>query len=136
MPWPKSVPLLLALGLSGLGCGKVRDVRLCRGVARDINLAMDQIEALSKAKPLNELRIADRYAELAKTLTPRSVGDQPLAVALRDYVVVLRATETAVRTHDTLQKTQSSRIGEPRRELERLVKRERAASTRIEVACH
>lgn len=127
---------LLGLALSATGCGKLREVSLCRGLSHDINTAMDQIEALSKAKPPNELKIADRYAELAKTLTPRSLGEQPLALALRDYIAVLRATETAVRSHEAFQRTQSSRIGEPRRELERLVKREHTTLARVEVACH
>jgi hypothetical protein len=128
--------LALALALGTSGCGKVREVSLCHGVARDINDAVDEIEALSKANPVNELRIADRYGRLAKALEPRSQGEQPLAVAVRDHIAVLRATENAVRSHDTLQKTQPARVTEPRRELERLVKRERSTSARIEVACH
>jgi hypothetical protein len=129
-------PLLVALGLSLSGCGKFREVHLCRGLARDINGALDEIEALSKAKPIDELRIAKRYGQLATTLAPRARGEQPLAVAVRDYISVLQATETAVKAHDAMQKSQPGRIGEPRRELERLVKRERAAATRIEVECH
>lgn len=126
----------LAFALSACGCGKFREVSLCRGVVRDINAAMDEIEALSRAKPVNELRIADRYGQLAKTLEPRSLGEQPLALALRDHIAVLRATEAAVRGHDTLQKTQPARAGESRRELERLVKRDRSTAARIDVACH
>lgn len=129
-------PLLLALGLSASGCGKFREVSLCRGIARDVNGALDEIEALSKAKPVDELRIAKRYGQLASTLTPRAAGEQPLAVAVREYVTVLQATETAVKSHDAAQKSQAGRITEPRRELERLVKRERAAATRIEAECH
>lgn len=135
-PRPLSLLAALALALGVSGCGKVRKVSLCRGVARDINLAVEQIEALSKAKPIDTLRIADRYAELAKTLEPRAQGEQPLAVALRDHVTVLHATAAALRSQDALQKAPSSRTAEPRRELERLVKRERATTTRIEVACH
>ena len=130
--------LLLALagGASALGCGKFREVSLCRGIAHDTNQAMDEIEALAKAKPVNELRIAKRYGDLAAMLAPRAVGEQPLAVALRDYVSVLRATDVAIRSHDAVQKSQPTRVGEPRRELERLVKREHAAATRVEVECH
>ncbi len=129
-------PLLLALALCGSGCGKFREVSLCRGITRDVNTALDQIEALSKAKTVDEPRIAARYGQLAKTLEPRAQGEQPLALALRDHIAVLRATEAALRNHDSLQKAQSPRVAEARRELERLVKRERATATRIEVACH
>lgn len=134
---PLSLSLLaLALALGTAGCGKIRAVKACRGVVHDINTAIDDIEALSKAKPVNQARIADRYAQLAKTLESRAVGDQPLAVALRDHIAVLHATEAAVRSHDTLQSTQPARVGEARRELERLVKRDRSTAARVEVACH
>jgi len=128
-------PLLLALGLAGSGCGKFREISLCRGLARDINGALDEIEALSKAKPVDELRIAKRYGQLATTLAPRAQGEQPLAMAVREYIAVLHATEIAVKNHEATSKGQAARI-EPRRELERLVKRERAAATRIEAECH
>ncbi|HYQ17540.1 MAG TPA: hypothetical protein VEQ58_17325 [Polyangiaceae bacterium] len=135
--WPRgSLLLALLAGASTLGCGKLREVSLCRGIASDVNQALDDIELMSKAKPLDELRIARRYAALATTLTPRSVGEKPLAVAVRDYITVLHATEAAVRNHDNVQKTQPTRIGEPRRELERLVKRDHAAAARIDVECH
>jgi hypothetical protein len=128
--------LLLALGAPTSGCGKFREISLCRGLARDINAALDEIEALSKAKPIDEPRIAKRYAQLAKTLAPRAAGEQPLAVAVREYIAVLQATETAVKNHDAALKSQTGRSADSRRELERLVKRERAAATRIEAECH
>jgi hypothetical protein len=128
--------LVSMLALCLFGCGKLREVSLCRGVARDINSAMAEIESLSKAKPVNESRIADRYGQLAKALEPRAVGEQPLALALRDHIVILRATEAAVRLHDSLQKTQPARVGDARRDLDRLVKRDRTNAARIEVACH
>ncbi len=130
-----SLPLL-ALALCSAGCGKLRDVSVCRAVVRDVNTAIDDIEALSRAKPVNEARIADRYRQLAKTLEPRSVGEQPLAVALRDHIAVLRATEAAVRSYASIRETQPARIGEARRELERLVKRDRSTAARVEVACN
>jgi hypothetical protein len=129
-------PLLGVLALSGSGCGKFRDLGRCHGVVRDINAAVDEIEALSKAKPVDEPRIAQRYAQLAKSLEARAQGEQSLPLALRDHIVVLRATEAAIRNHDSLRKAGSPRISEARRELERLVKREHATAARVEVACH
>lgn len=134
----KSPPRLLAvaLALSALGCGKWREISLCRSVARDANQALDEIEALSKATPVDEPRIAQRYGKLAATLAPRAAGERPLPAALREYIAVLQATETALKNHDAAQKAQSPRLAESRRELERLVKRERAATIRIETECH
>lgn len=127
--------LALALGLSATGCGKFREISACRSLAHEVNGAMDEIEALAKAKPVDEPRIAQRYATLAKALQPRAQGETPLAQAVRDYIVLLQATDAALRNHAAARKTQYGKVTEPRRELERLVKRERAAATRIDVEC-
>lgn len=131
-----SLLLALALALASVGCGKFRQISACRAVARDVNAAVAEIEALSRAKPLDELRIAKRYAALAQSLQPRAVGDNPRAVALRDYIAVLQATDTTLRNHAAVLKASTgSKVAEPRRELERLVKREHAAAARLDVAC-
>ena len=127
--------LALALGASTIGCGKFREVSACRSIAREVNTAMDEIEPLSKQRPLDEPRIAKRYAALAQALKPRTLGESPLASAVREYVSVLQATEVALRNHAQALKTQYGKLNDPRRELERLVKREHAAATRIEVEC-
>jgi hypothetical protein len=126
--------LALALGLAATGCGKFREISACRSIARDVNGAMDEIEALAKAKPLDEPRVAQRYAALAKALQPRAVGENSLAQAVRDYIVVLQATDGVLRNHAAALKAQG-KVSDPRRELDRLIKRERAAATRIDVEC-
>ncbi len=128
--------LLLACALGAAGCGKFREISACRSVEREVNAAVGELETLGKAKPIDELRVAKRYAALAQALQPRSVGEAPLALAVRDYIVVLRATETALKNHVEAAKTQYGRPSEPRRELERLVKREHAAAARLEAECH
>jgi hypothetical protein len=129
--------LLVALALAALatGCGKFREVSACRSIAREVNTAMDEIETLSKARPMDEPRIAKRYAALAKALEPRAQGESPLAVAVREYVAVLQGTDVALRNHAQALKAQYGKVNDPRRELERLVKREHAAAARIEVEC-
>jgi hypothetical protein len=136
MSGPKLLPrLLIALALSATGCSKFREISACRSVARDVNSALDEIETLSHAKPLDEPRIAKRYAALAQTLQPRSLGETPLAQAVRDYVAMLKATEVALHNHAQAVQTPNGKVTEPRRELERLIKRERAAVVRIDVEC-
>lgn len=136
MSGPKLLPsLLMVLALSATGCGKFREISACRSVARDVNSALDEIETLSHAKPVDEPRIAKRYATLAKTLEPRSLGETALAQAVRDYIAILQATDAAVRNHAAALKTQYGKVTEPRRELERLIKREHAAVVRIDVEC-
>lgn len=126
--------LALALALTATGCGKFREISACRGIAREVNAAMDEIEALSRAKPVDEPRIAQRYATLAKTLQPQALGETSLAQAVRDYIVVLQATDAALRNHAAALKAQG-KVSDPRRELDRLVKREHAAAARIDVDC-
>jgi hypothetical protein len=126
---------LLLLSLTTCGCGKIREISACRALAKEVNTSLDEIEALSKKQPVDELRIADRYAALAKSLEPRTKGDSTLATALVEYVSVLQATSTAVRSHAAVMKSGSGRGNESRRDLERLLRRERAAVTRIDVAC-
>jgi len=126
----------LALCFASTGCGKFREVSACRGLAQEVNGAIDEIEAMSKKTPLDELGIAKRYARLATTLGPRSAGDKPLALAVRDYSAILRATDVALRAHADATKVQYGRVFEPRRELERLVKREHSAVIRIDSECH
>jgi len=130
-------PLLGALALAALatGCGKFREVSACRSIAREVNAALDEIEPLSKARPMDEPRIAKRYAALAKALEPRAQGESPLAGAVREYVAVLQGTDVALRNHAQALKTQYGKVNDPRRELDRLVKREHAAAARIEVEC-
>ncbi len=134
--WSGPLRLLLVLALGSAGCGKFREISACRGVEREVNTAVTEIEALAKAKPIDELKIAKRYATLAQALQPRSVGEKPLALAVRDYIVVLRATETTLKSHVEVSKTPYGRPSEPRHELERLVKREHAAAARLEAECH
>jgi hypothetical protein len=126
---------LIALAAFNQGCGKVREISACRSVARQVNTAMTEIEALSKAKPVDEARIAKRYAALAQALKPRADDKSPLAEAVREYVTILQATDTALRNHVQASKTQYGKVDQPRRELERLVKREHAATIRIDVEC-
>lgn len=128
--------LCLALCLASSGCGKFREISACRGLAQQVNGAMDEIEVLSKKTPMDEVGIAKRYGALATALQPRTVGDKPLALAVRDYAAVLRSTENALKNHAEAVRIQYGRGLEVRRELDRLVKREHSAVARIDAECH
>jgi hypothetical protein len=132
-----AVLLTLCLAVTNTGCGKIREIRACRGLSQDVNPVLDQIEALSKSRAEGrELLMAKQYAALAKLLAPRGVGDTALAGAVRDYANVLASTDGALRAHaEAVKSNNNSRITETRRELERLVKRERAAVARIALEC-
>lgn len=134
-PIPRLLALCLALGLTG--CGKIREIKACRGLSHDVNPTLDAIETLSKSKaPDRELLMAKQYGELSKRLAPRAVGEGALASAVRDYAALLASTDSALRAHaEALKANNGSRVAETRRELDRLVKRERAAVARISVEC-
>lgn len=136
MSGQKLLLFLVPLALGASGCGKLREVSACRAIVREVNPALDEVEQLAKQKPANELRIAQRYADLAKALAPRTQGDSALSAAVRDYVAILQATATAVRAHQAASQGPVTRSADSRRELERLSKRERAAASRIEAECH
>jgi hypothetical protein len=131
--------LLLALPvlLAGTGCGKVREIRACRGISSEVNPVLDRIEQLSRSKaPDRERQMAKQYSALSKRLAPRGLGDTALASAVRDYAGLLEATDVALRAHaEAVEAGNNTRMNETRRELERLVKRERAAVSRISIEC-
>lgn len=130
--------LCLALALGLTGCSRVREISACRALAREINPALDEIEALSKIQgPDSQRRMAKRYAELALRIEPHGAGATQLAGAVRDYTELLQATDAALRTHaDLVQAGAPTHANEPRRELDRLVKRERILAARIDAECH
>jgi LmbE family N-acetylglucosaminyl deacetylase len=129
--------LVICLALSATGCGKIAEIRACRSLSQDVNPVLDEIEALSKSKaPDRELRMAKHYGELSKRLTSRATGSTALANAVREYATLLASTDGALRAHAEATKANNgARMAETRRELERLVKRERAAIARIGVEC-
>lgn len=136
---PRSFALLLAVSAGfSLGCGRVREISACRTLAHEVNPALDRIAALSKSADGARLtRMASEYSELAKRLKPQASGKGALASAVRDYTAILESTAGALRSHAQLGSSGSpARAGESSRELERLVKRERAAVARIEAECH
>ncbi len=134
-----SIPRLLALclALGATGCGKVKEIKACRALSHDVNSTLDAIERLSKSnQPDRELLMAKRYGELSKQLAPRATGESALASAVREYAALLASTDTALRAYaEAVKANNGSRIAETRRELDRLVRRERATVARISVEC-
>lgn len=134
-------PVVIALAsfvlLGNSGCGRVREISACRTLVREVNPVLTEIESLSKRPGGgDQLGMAKRYAELAKQMKSHSERGGTLSTALREYASVLEATELALRAHEEATRlNQPARIAEKRRELDRLVKRERVAVTRIEVEC-
>ena len=78
-------------------------------------------------------RIAQRYAQLAGRLGPLTPASGELREALLEYAAVFQATDAALRLHaEATRVGQTTRVNEARRELERLVRRQKTAASRIE----
>jgi hypothetical protein len=133
-------PFVLSAGLALLltSCDRISEIRQCRALAREISQALDGVEALSTSTdPERTSRMAGAYDALAKTLSPRAEGGTPLAAAVRDYTSLIETTAHTLKAHaDAVRAGQAARIAETRRDLERIVKRERAAIARLSAECH
>jgi hypothetical protein len=128
------VVALAMVSLSTSGCSRIHEISACRAIAREVNGALDEVQKLSQAEPVDEPRIARRYGDLAKALVPHAQGQSGLAIAMREYIAVVQTTQSAVQAHATAVSTQAH-LAEARRELDKLTKRERAAASRIESEC-
>ncbi|RYZ04110.1 MAG: hypothetical protein EOO73_24810 [Myxococcales bacterium] len=131
---PAFVLALAWAALGTAGCARFREISACRAVVREVNGAMDEVQKLAEASPVDEPRIARRYGDLAKALLPYSQGEAPLAVAVREYAAVVESTRAAVEAHAVAASTKG-RTPEARRELDKVTKRERVAASRIENEC-
>jgi hypothetical protein len=132
--------LLMVSACMLAACGKLRDTSTCRAAVAVVNPAVSEIEVLRNKRAKQDIAalrtIAQRYADLATSLKPLSADSKQLVGALDEYRSVLGATAAAVRSHaDALEQGQGARATETRRELERLVRRERSAVTRLDVEC-
>jgi hypothetical protein len=122
------------------GCGNIRETRVCRAIARELNPALDEIEQLAKKPGVeNHRRIAERYAKLAARMKQLTPPEGNMKSALEEYASILAATDAAIRAHNEANGAngakQNNRVLEARRELERLVRREKAATSRIAAEC-
>jgi len=137
LPRPAVLALATLVLLASSGCGRVREISACRALAREVNPVLSEVEALSKLPGGgHQPTMANRYAELAARVKTRSQKGGTLATALAEYASILEATCLALRAHEEATRlNQPARITEKRRELERLVKRERVSVTRIDAEC-
>jgi chromosome segregation ATPase len=128
---------MLLMAASVGGCGKLSEIEACRGVARTLNAAFDEIERLQrKPGPASQQQLAARYGKLAKELKAYRPAQQKLDAQLEELSQIMVATETALRTHaEASAAGETPRATEARRELERLVRRQKTAASRFDSEC-
>ncbi|HVR18213.1 MAG TPA: hypothetical protein VMS65_00910 [Polyangiaceae bacterium] len=134
---PRAV-LVLAAILCTLGCGRIREVKECRALARIVNPALDEIaERVAKDRGAASYRFAAaRYGKLATELAhfrlgiPRAEGTvEELAEAMK------QASTQATQLADALEKRDAVVAGNARRDLTQLARQQKSITMRIHGDC-
>lgn len=137
----RSALLLAAVLLSGAsaGCSRMRGVSRCRALAQKVNHALDAVEAAtSEPKPgAKGYRTAStHYAALAKELEGFDAERPELEQSLAELADVARgAKEQTALLSDALANGNRVTKVTAERELERLARRQKTVTQRIEKTC-
>lgn len=131
--------LVVCLALfAPLGCDRMRDVKLCRTLARQVNGSLDKIEADSKAGQTRAAyqTIATEYDAIAHGLDGFDGGTPELKKAVEDYAALARTSaRQSAALAEALGANNPASAALATRELERLSRHERAIVIRIDEEC-
>jgi hypothetical protein len=131
-----AVGLAVSVALGRGAYAKTARARECATLSSRINPVVDEIRGLTRGKhdgPTYKTAAA-RYAELASSL--KKVAQGELAAEAEEYTEMLAATaRTLAAGAAAVEAGSASGIGEARRELERLVRKERVVVAKIEAYC-
>jgi hypothetical protein len=132
-------PLLVVLAACALlGCERMRDVKRCRALAKDVNGALDAVEAERKLGegPAVYARISKHYGTLSRTLEPFDGGTPELRRAVDDLAALARtaARQTAA-LGTALESKNPASATLATNELERLAKQQKSLAARIDDEC-
>lgn len=144
MPAVRAVVLrstLLGLAASAvllLGCDRMRDVKRCRTLARQVNGSFDVIEKewARGPKDASYAAIAKEYTALAQGLDGFDGGTPELGRAVTDLGQVARSASRQATELDGARKADNKiSAGIYARELERLSRQEKGIAARIDDEC-
>lgn len=133
-----SAVLLVVTLLGALGCGRVREVRGCRALARVVNPAFDAIAArTAKDRSAASYRFAaDRYAKLAAELKPFDIGIPRTEGAVDELGGAMKeAAAQATKLAEALERGDAVVAGAARRELAQLARQQKTIAARIDDDC-
>jgi hypothetical protein len=133
-----SAVLVLAAVLGTLGCGRIREVRECRALARIVNPALDEIaERVGKDRgPASYRFAAARYGKLATELAQFRLGIPRAEGTVGELTQAMKqASAQATMLADALEKRDAVLAGNARRELTQLARHQRAITMRIDNDC-
>jgi hypothetical protein len=132
---------LLGFAVSALvlvGCDRLRDVKRCRTLARQVNASFDVIEKESARGPKDAsyAAIAKEYTALAKGLDGFDGGTPELGRAVTDLGLLARNASRQATELDGARKVDNKiTAGIYSRELERLARQEKGIAARIDDEC-
>jgi hypothetical protein len=132
---------LLGLALSAglvVGCDRMRDVKRCRTLARQVNASFDVIEKEYARGPQDAsyAAIAKEYAALAQGLDGFDGGTPELGRAVVDLGTLARnASRQATGLEDARKADNKITVNVYTHELERLSRQEKGIAARIDDQC-
>ena len=134
---PSTVLLVVTL-LGTFGCGRVREVRGCRALARVVNPAFDEIAARTAKdrSPASYRFAADRYRKLAADLKPFDIGIPRTEGAVDELGSAMKeAGAQATKLAEALERGDSVVASSARRELAQLARQQKSIAARIDDDC-
>ncbi|HVJ14010.1 MAG TPA: hypothetical protein VM686_01155 [Polyangiaceae bacterium] len=126
--------LLLACAAS---CARFERISECRGLAQTLNGHMDEIEATSKGKETPETfaKLAKSYTRLADEVSALPAAKGAASAQVADHVEILRSAAKSSRDTSEALKA-GARIDAPRKELDRLSRKDKMSAQKLEAYCH
>lgn len=135
---PRTLCLVAAAAVFMLGCGKIREIKGCRALARLVNPVLDDISArIAKDKSPPEYRYAaTHYAKLAADLEKFDVGIPRTEKTIDELASAMKAASThATKLADALEKRDAVTTATERRELGQLSRMQKSIAARIDNDC-
>jgi siroheme synthase (precorrin-2 oxidase/ferrochelatase) len=130
--------LVLVAGLGALGCGRIREVRECRALARLVNPAFDEIaERVAKDRGAASYRFAAaRYGKLAIDLGRFRLGIPRAERTVAELTdAMTNASTQSAKLADALEKNDIVIVGNFRRDLSQLARQQKSIMMRISDDC-
>jgi hypothetical protein len=137
MPRIAWLALITLIALCAAGCGRIERISECRALVEAVNGGMDELEAIAAGKDTPEKfsKLANGYGKLADEVAGLPVASGVASAQVAEYVAQLRAAEKGSRT--TSQALQAGmRTEGPRRELDRLSRKEKLSTQKLDAYCH
>ena len=129
---------VLTAAIAALGCGRIREVKGCRALARMVNPVLDDVSArISKDKSPAQYRYAaTRYAKLAADLKQFDVGIPRTEKAVDELGNAMKdAGAHATKLADALEQRDATTAASARRDLGQLSRVQKSIVARIDNDC-